>query len=97
MIGSDQLGETMAFMDTLKKWFGSAKEQAGEMADKAKPMMEKAGEKAKPMMEKAGDVAEKAWEKTKDVAEDIKDRFDGDEEGGEPEAPSAPEAPPSGM
>jgi hypothetical protein len=60
-------------------------------------MMEKAGEKAKPMMEKAGDVAEKAWEKTKDVAEDIKDRFDGGEEGGEPEAPSTPEAPPSGM
>jgi hypothetical protein len=84
----------MGFMDTVKKWFGSAKEQASEVGEKAKPMMDKAkdvagdvGERAKPMMEKAGDMAEKAWEKTKDVAEDIKDRFDGDDEA----APAPPE------
>ena len=91
----------MGFMDTVKGWFGKAKEQAGEVGEKAKPMMEKAkdvaedvGEKAKPMMDKAGDMAEKAWEKTKDVAEDIKDKFDGDDEGEAPaegggDAPSA--------
>jgi vacuolar-type H+-ATPase subunit H len=67
----------MGFMDTLKKWFGGAKESAGGMAEKAKDV-------AGDVVEKAGDVAEGAWEKAKDMAEDVKDKFDGDDdEGGE--------------
>jgi hypothetical protein len=58
----------MGFLDTLKKWFGSSKEKAEEVAPKA-------WEKTKDVAAKTGDVAEKAWEKTKDVAGDLKDRF----------------------
>ena len=31
----------MVLMDTLKKWLGTAKEQAGDLSEKAKPMVEK--------------------------------------------------------
>ena len=60
----------MGLMGTLKKWFGGAKEMAGDVADKA-------GDVAGTMAEKTKDVAEAPVEKTKDV----KDRFDGDDEG----------------
>ena len=73
----------MGFMDAVKKWFGTAKEQAGEMTEKAKDVAEDLGEKAKPMVDKAKDVAEDAWDKAKDVADDVKDRFDGDDDEGE--------------
>ena len=64
----------MGLMGTLKKWFGGAKEMAGDVADKA-------GDVAGTMAEKTKDVAEAPVEKTKDVVEDVKDRFDGDDEG----------------
>lgn len=88
----------MSFMDTVKGWFGKAKESAGGVADKAGDAAEGAWDKTKDVAgdvaEKAGDVAEKAWDKAKDVAGDIKDRFDGDEEEGEAgteeQPPSAP-------
>ena len=43
----------MGFMDTLKKWFGSAKENVGEVADKAGDMAGDAFDKAKDV---AGDI-----------------------------------------
>jgi len=46
----------MGFMDTLKKWFGSAKENVGDMADKAGDMAGDAFDKAKDV---AGDVKDK--------------------------------------
>ncbi len=76
--------------------FGSAKDKAGDVAEKAAPVAEAAWEKTKDVAgdvaEKTAPVAEAAWEKTKDVAEvaadkakdvveGIKDRFDGDDDG----------------
>jgi len=60
----------MGFMDTLKKWFGGAKETAGGMAEKAKDV--------------AGDVVEKAKDMAEDVKDrfDGDDDEDGEESGG---------------
>jgi len=60
----------MGFMDTLRKWFGAAKDKASDVADMAGDRAGGAFEKAKDL---AGDVADKA----KDVVGDVKDRFDG--------------------
>ena len=53
--------------------FGSAKDKAGDVAEKAAPVAEAAWEKTKDVAgdvaEKTAPVAEAAWEKTKDVAE----------------------------
>jgi uncharacterized protein YjbJ (UPF0337 family) len=46
----------MGFMDTLKKWFGSAKDNVGEMADKAGDVAGDAFDKAKDV---AGDIKDK--------------------------------------
>ncbi|MBT8215158.1 MAG: hypothetical protein KJP12_08025 [Acidimicrobiia bacterium] len=71
-------------MDTLKGWFGSAKDKAGDLAEDVGDAAEKAWDKTKDVAgdvaEKAGDVGEKAWDKTKDVAGDVKDKFDGDDD-----------------
>ena len=56
----------MGFMDTLKKWFGSAKDNVGDVADKAGDMAGGAFDKAKDV---AGDAVDKA-----------KDMFDGDDD-----------------
>ena len=85
----------MGFMDTVKGWFSSSKQVAGQAVDKG-------GDVAKTVASKSGDVADKAWDKTKDVAgdvgqkakevvEDVKNRFDGDDddEGPAAEAPAA--------
>jgi len=68
-------------MDSLKKLFGSAKEMADDLGEKAAPMVGKAkemagdlGEKAAPMMGKAKEAASEAFEKAKDVAEDFRNR-----------------------
>jgi uncharacterized protein YjbJ (UPF0337 family) len=87
----------MSFMDTVKGWFSKAKDTAGDVKEKAAPMVEKAGDIAEGAWDKTKDVAgdvkekaapmvEKAWDKAKDVAEDVKDKFDGDED--EKEAPT---------
>ena len=60
----------MGFLDTMKGWFGKAKETAGDVAEKAAPVAEKAWDTTK-------DVAEKAWETTKDVAGKAKDKVEG--------------------
>ena len=77
----------MGFMDTVKKWFGSAKEMADDLGEKAAPMMDKAkemagdlGEKAAPMMEKAKEAASEAFEKARDVAEDFRTKVEGEAE-----------------
>ena len=67
----------MVLMDTLKKWLDKGKEQAGDLSEKAKPMVEKskvvaadAWDKGK---EQAGDLSEKAKpmvDKSKDAATD---------------------------
>jgi colicin import membrane protein len=63
----------MGLMDTVKSWFGKAKETAEPVVEKAGDAAGKAWEKTKPAAEKAaekaGEVAGKAWEKTKPVAE----------------------------
>ena len=43
----------MSFMETLKGWFGKAKETAGEAMDKVEDIAEDIGEKAAPMVDKA--------------------------------------------
>ncbi len=67
----------MGLMDTIKSWFSKGKGMAGDVAGKAGDMVESAADKV-------GDVAEAGWDKAKDVAEDIKDKFDGDDEGSGP-------------
>ncbi|MBT8212413.1 MAG: hypothetical protein KJN71_04615 [Acidimicrobiia bacterium] len=62
----------MGFMDTLKGWFGSAKEKAGDVAEKAGDMGEAAWDKTKDV---AGDIKDKfdgddAEEAVKDAAEE---------------------------
>src|SRR5690606_1841787 len=61
--------DVMGFMDTLKKWFGSAKETASEAAEKAAPYVEKAKEAAADVAEKAAPYVEKAKDAAADVAE----------------------------
>jgi len=51
------------------------------LMDTIKGWFGKGKDSAGDVAEKAGDVAEGAWDKTKDVAEDIKDKFDGDDDG----------------
>ncbi len=63
----------MGFLDTVKGWFGKAKDTAGDVAEKAGDAAEGAWDKTKDV---AGDVAEKAG----DVAESVKDKLDGDDE-----------------
>ncbi len=46
----------MGFMDTLKKWFGSAKETAGDLTEKAGDVAGEAWDKTKDV---AGDVMDK--------------------------------------
>lgn len=78
-----EIGEKMAIADTLKKWFGRAKEEASELSEKAGPLVEKAKEaskeameKAAPMVEKAKESGKEAFEKAKDVAEDAWDKVE---------------------
>ena len=42
----------MALLDTIKGWFGKAKQEAAELSEKAAPMMEKAKTAAGEAMEK---------------------------------------------
>ena len=95
----------MGLMDTIKGWFSSAKETAGDVADKTGDVAGDAWDKTKDVAGKAGDKAGDAWDKTKDVAGDIKDKFDGDdaqeavadvEAAAETAADEAPEPPSEG-
>ena len=77
----------MGFADTLKRWFGMAREGAGEAADKAGDVAGAAWEKSKDVAEKAGETAGAAWEKAKDVADD--DEADTGSDAGESDNPHA--------
>ncbi len=64
----------MGLMDTIKGWFSKGKDTAGDVAEKSGDVAEGAWDKTKDVAAKAGDMA-------KDVAEDVKDKFDGDDDG----------------
>ena len=60
----------MGLMDTIKGWFGSAKDVAGDAVDKAQDM-------AGDAMEKAGDAAEKAKDMAGDAVDKVQDMMPG--------------------
>ena len=60
----------MGVMDTVKGWFGTAKETASDLTEKAKPHVESAVEKTK---ETASDLTEKAKEKVSDMKSGAKE------------------------
>lgn len=66
----------MSFMDTLKGWFGKAKETAGEAMDKVEDIAEDIGEKAAPMVDKAKESAGEAFGKAKEFAGEVKDKVE---------------------
>src|SRR5690606_20831072 len=86
--------DVMGFMDTLKKWFGSAKETASEaapdveegkeaaadVAEKAAPYVEKAKDAAADVAEKAAPYVEKAKDAATDAVEKIKEAVSGAED-----------------
>lgn len=65
----------MGLMETLRGWFGMARDTATDAAEAAKPRVEKAVETAKEtasdVAEKAKPHVEKAVETAKDVASDL--------------------------
>jgi uncharacterized protein YjbJ (UPF0337 family) len=58
----------MGFLDKL---LGRTKETAGDVADKAAPVVGKAQDAAGDAWDKAGDVASDAVDETKDVVSDL--------------------------
>jgi hypothetical protein len=63
----------MGFLDKL---FGRTKETAGDAADKAAPVVDKAEDAAGDAWDKAGDVAHHAVDEAKDTASDLTHRGD---------------------
>ncbi len=63
----------MGFMDTVKGWFGKAKDVAGDVGETLGDVAEKAGDAA-------GDAFDAVKDKAGDVADAVKDKFDGDDE-----------------
>ena len=56
----------MGLMDTIKGWFGTAKETAGDVGES--------------IGDKAGDAFDAVKDKAGDVVEGVKDKFDGDDD-----------------
>ncbi len=71
----------MGLMDTIKGWFGQAKDAAGDMG-------EGIGDVAGKVGDKAGDAFDAVKDKAGDVVEGVKDKFDGDDDGDGGEASS---------
>ena len=75
----------MGLMDTIKGWFGGAKEQGAEMAQKAEDFaadaVDTAQEKASDVMDSAkdtgSDAVDTAREKASDVMDSAKDKLEG--------------------
>ncbi len=67
----------MGVMDTVKGWFGTAKDTAADVTEKAKPHVESAVEKTK---ETASDLTEKAKPHVESAVEKTKDRLRPDRE-----------------
>ena len=63
----------MGLMDTIKGWFGKAKDVAGDVGETIGDVAEKAGDVA-------GDAFEAVKDKAEDVVETVKDKFDGDDD-----------------
>jgi ElaB/YqjD/DUF883 family membrane-anchored ribosome-binding protein len=53
-------------MDTIKGWFGTAKDTAGDVGES--------------IGDKAGDAFDAVKDKAGDVVESVKDKFDGDDD-----------------
>ena len=62
----------MGFKETLQKWFGTAKETAGELSDKAKPHIDRA-------KEKVADITTGAKEATAETAEKVSEALEDDD------------------
>ncbi len=56
----------MGLMDTIKGWFGMAKDTAGDVGES--------------FGDKAGDAFDAVKDKAGDVVESVKDKFDGDDD-----------------
>jgi hypothetical protein len=82
LMRSSESEDPMGFMDTVKSWFGTAKDVAGDAAEKAADVAGDAAHKAKDV---AGDAAHKA----KDVVDDVKGKLDGDSDAGDVVADAA--------
>lgn len=78
----------MGFLDKL---LGRTKETAGDAADKAAPVVDKAQDAAGDAWDKAGDVASDA----KDAVSDVTHRGDDAAEGAEPGPGTGGSAPPA--
>ena len=63
----------MGLMDTIKGWFGKAKDVAGDVGEGIGDVAEKVGDKA-------GDAFDVVKDKAGDVVETVKDKFDGDDD-----------------
>ncbi len=63
----------MGLMDTIKGWFGTAKETAGDVGESIGDVADKVGDKA-------GDAFDAVKDKAGDVVESVKDKFDGDDD-----------------
>jgi hypothetical protein len=74
----------MGFLDKL---FGRSKETAGDAADKAAPVVDKAEDAAGDAWGKAGDVAHDAADETKDTVSDLTHRDDESAEAAETAEP----------
>jgi ElaB/YqjD/DUF883 family membrane-anchored ribosome-binding protein len=63
----------MGLMDTIKGWFGKAKDVAGDVGETMGDVAEKAGDVA-------GDAFDSVKDKAGDVVDSVKDKFDGDDD-----------------
>ena len=82
----------MGFLDKL---LGRTKETAGDAADKAAPVVDKAQDAAGDAWDKAGDVTGDAVDEAKDTVSDLTHRGDEAVEGAEPGAGTTGSTPPA--
>ena len=82
----------MGFLDKL---LGRTKETAGDVADKAAPVVDKAQDAAGDAWDKAGDAAGDAVDEAKDAVSDLTHRGDEAAESAEPGPGSGGSAPPA--
>ena len=73
-MGRTQIGSNkMGLMDTIKGWFGKAKDVAGDVGESMGDVADKVGDKA-------GGAFDAVKDKAGDVVEGVKDKFDGDDD-----------------
>jgi ElaB/YqjD/DUF883 family membrane-anchored ribosome-binding protein len=64
----------MSFMDTLKGWFGKAKEQGSELAEKAQPYVEKTKDFASDAGAKVKETSQDLYGTAKEKISDLTDK-----------------------